>query len=67
MLQHPLLGKGRLAFRVAEVAELTGLSKGQVYAMVNSGELGSKRTGRSVVVPVEALNDWLTSGEKATA
>ena len=68
ILQHPLLGKGRIAFRVSEVAEMTGISKSQIYAMVASGEIGSKKAGRSVVVPLSALLAWLDTGDElATA
>ncbi len=67
MQHHQTHAPPRVAYRVSEVAELIGLSKSQVYAMVARGEIGSKRSGRSVVVPVEALQAWLKTGLGATA
>lgn len=57
----------RAAYRVAEVAEMTGLSTDQIYRMVRRGEIGSKKSGRSVVIPVAAFNAWLHTDERASA
>lgn len=45
--------------RMTEVAQLTGLSRAKAYAMVASGELPSLRAGRSVRVPLAALERWI--------
>jgi excisionase family DNA binding protein len=45
--------------RMAEVAQLTGLSRAKAYAMVAAGELPSLRAGRSVRVPLAALERWI--------
>ena len=38
----------RLAYRVAEVAQLTGASVRQIHALMDQGELHFKRVGRSI-------------------
>ena len=40
---------------VREVASASSLSVGQIYAMINAGQLPSKRFGRSVRVPWAAV------------
>jgi hypothetical protein len=37
--------------RVREVAAYSGLSKGEIYARINSGELESRRFGKAICVP----------------
>jgi excisionase family DNA binding protein len=51
--------------RVEEVVLMTGWSKSKVYAMAASGDIPSLRTGRSVRIPLAALQRWIdknTSG-----
>ncbi len=43
---------------VAEVAVALRFSRGHVYELVRSGQLGAIRNGRTVRVPAEALADW---------
>ena len=50
-----------LLLRPAEAAELLGLCRSKVYAMLAAGELPVVRIGRSVRVPREALHDWVNS------
>lgn len=57
----------RAAYRVAEVALMTGMSKDQIYRMVRNGEIGFKKAGRSVVIPVAAFDTWLSTYERASA
>lgn len=57
----------RAAYRVDEVAKMVGLSKSQIYAMAARGEIGSKKSGRSVVIPVAALDAWLETDARQTA
>lgn len=57
----------RAAYRVAEVAEMTGMSKDQIYRMARTGEIGSKKAGRSVVIPVAAFEAWLSTYDRASA
>lgn len=55
---------GRLAFRPTEVAEGCGLSRTTVYEAIRTGELPSRRLGKRIVVPADALRAWL-SGQSA--
>jgi excisionase family DNA binding protein len=51
--------------KAAEVVALTGWSRAKVYAMAVSGEIPSLRSGRSVRIPLAALERWIernTSG-----
>lgn len=45
--------------RAAEVVTMTGWSRAKVYAMAVSGELPSLRSGRSVRIPLAALERWI--------
>ena len=45
--------------RVEEVVTLTGWSRAKVYAMAVSGEIPSLRSGRSVRIPLAALERWI--------
>ena len=49
----------KLAYRVSEVAELLGMSRSGVYALVVSRTLPSVRLGGSIRVPADALRAWL--------
>lgn len=49
----------RRAYRVTEIAELYGLSRGAVYQACESGQLRHFRVGRAIVVPVDAVEAWL--------
>ena len=40
---------------VDEVAALLGLSKGSVYKLVRSGAIESRRFGKRIVIPTEAI------------
>jgi excisionase family DNA binding protein len=45
--------------RAEEVVSLTGWSRAKVYAMAVSGEIPSLRSGRSVRIPIAALESWI--------
>jgi excisionase family DNA binding protein len=51
----------KLLLRPQEVAELLGVGRSKVYALLASGELPSIRVGHSVRVPAEALRHWVSS------
>jgi excisionase family DNA binding protein len=51
-------GEPRL-LRAEEVVKLTGWSRAKVYAMAGSGELPALRSGRSVRIPLAALEKWI--------
>jgi excisionase family DNA binding protein len=45
--------------RADEVVDLTGWSRAKVYAMAHAGEIPSLRVGRSVRIPLAALERWI--------
>ena len=49
----------KLLIRPGEVAEMLGLSRSRVYALLAQRELPSVRLGNSVRVEVTALRKWL--------
>lgn len=55
-------GTTRLAYRVAEVQAKLGLGRNKVYELVSSGELGSVKAGKAILIPKEALDKYLTVG-----
>ncbi len=54
------LNKSQL-LRAQEVADLTGWSRAKVYAMAVAGDIPSLRTGRSVRIPLAALERWIAA------
>jgi excisionase family DNA binding protein len=49
----------KILLTATETAEVLGLGRTKVYALIASGELPSVRIGASVRVAVEELKDWL--------
>lgn len=51
----------RLLLKPAEAADLIGLGRSKVYALIASGEIPAIRIGTSVRVPVDRLRAWLNA------
>lgn len=49
----------RLLLRVAEAAEIAGISRSLAYRLVQDGTWPSVRVGSSIRVPVAALKKWI--------
>jgi excisionase family DNA binding protein len=49
------------AYRVPAVAELLSLSESEVRLLVAQGSLGSIRVGRVVLVPSQAIDDFVAA------
>ncbi len=49
----------RLLLRPEEAAQMIGVGRSRMYALLASREVPSVRIGRSVRVPVEALRNWV--------
>ena len=49
----------RRTYRVDEIAELFGISRSGAYKLVNAGYIRCIRAGKLVLVPVEALEEFL--------
>jgi len=51
----------RKSYRPREIAEMHGVALSTVYADIYAGRLRSNRRGRSHLVPVDAIDEWLSS------
>ena len=51
----------RLLLRPAETALAIGVSRSKAYELIASGEIPSVRMGKSVRVPLEALQKWINA------
>lgn len=49
----------KLLYRPAEAAELLGVGRSKVYALLAAGAIPSVRVGKSVRVPAAALRRWV--------
>lgn len=49
----------RLTYRVEEVAKMLGVSRSAAYNLVGDGYIRSIRAGRLILVPADALNEFL--------
>ena len=52
-LERPML------LSVAEVCRLLHRSRARVYEMVRMHEIGHLRDGKSILIPREALDEWI--------
>jgi len=50
---------GQLLLTVRQVCRKLNRSKARVYEMVRMREIGHLRDGRSVLIPREALDEWI--------
>jgi excisionase family DNA binding protein len=58
----------RLLLRVAEAAELLGISRAKGYELAASGEIPVVRIGRATRIPLDALRRWIAdAAESQTA
>lgn len=51
----------RLTLTVQEVADLIGISKPVAYGLINDGSIRSIRVGRKILVPRQAVTDYLAN------
>ena len=61
MSQQTLPGT-KMTLSVSETAELIGISKPKVYDLLRDGELTSIHVGKKIVIPKQAVIDWLSGG-----
>jgi excisionase family DNA binding protein len=57
--------EGRLTCTVEEAAVLLGISRGQAYHCVRTGELRSVQLGRRIVIPRIAIDELLSGSPAA--
>lgn len=53
-------------YTVPEVAQMLHLTADHIYRVTKSGELGSFKIGRKVLVSHEQLDEWLTTKRQYT-
>jgi excisionase family DNA binding protein len=53
------------AYRLAQAAEALSLSEREVRRLIASGQLASKRVGRAVLVPREAIAEFLAASNES--
>jgi excisionase family DNA binding protein len=58
-MEQSVIGNRPLAVSVRKASELLGLSRTTVWGFVRTGELGSAKLGRRVLVPVSAIEKLL--------
>ena len=54
----------KLLLRPTEVAEVLGLGRSMVYALLAEGILPGIRVGKSIRIPAEALRRWVDNRVK---
>ena len=53
----------KLTLSVNEAAKMIGISKPKVYDLIREGSLLSIHVGKKIVIPKQAVTDWLSGGE----
>lgn len=51
--------------RVVEVAQQLGIGRGSCYTLIRSGELRSVRVGRRILVPKDAVQEFLSKSTQS--
>lgn len=46
-------------FSVAETAQILGICKAKVYALVRDDIIPNLRIGRRIVIPADSLREWM--------
>lgn len=57
---------GKLALNTAELAAALGIGKNKAQELINTPGFPVVRLGRRVVVPVDALKEWLDTQTQET-
>lgn len=47
--------------KIIEVAQILGMGKNKVYELVHSGKLRAKFIGRNILIPLEAIEEFLNA------
>lgn len=42
-----------------DIREITGISRAQVYNIMNRADFPAIRIGKRIIVPIEAFNRWI--------
>ena len=57
----------RKSVRPAEAARLLGVCRDTVYVLIRSGQLRSIKAGRARLIPIAAIDDFLSSPHEDAA
>lgn len=57
---------GATFYDVPQVAKMTGIGEQHIYRLTRSGELGSYKIGRRVIISQEQFNQWLETKRQYT-
>ena len=57
----------RKSVRPAEAAELLGVCRDTVYVLIRSGQLRSIKAGRARLIPVAAIDEFLSAPQEDAA
>jgi len=52
----------RLTLTVREMAQALGICRSKAYELVARADFPSVRLGKKVVIPIDALHEWLAQG-----
>jgi excisionase family DNA binding protein len=58
---------GKKSVRPAEAAQLLGVCRDTVYVLLRSGRLRSIKAGRARLIPLSAIDDFLSGSEEEYA
>lgn len=51
----------RLLYRPVEVAKMLGLSRSQIYHLVNTGQLPALQLESAIMIPRDSVTNWINS------
>ena len=54
----------RRTYRVEEIATMLGISRAAAYNLVGAGYIRAIRAGRLILVPVDALDEFLQNASR---
>ena len=66
---HPeptVAGNAIMTVRINDVVKMTGLSRAEIYRLLLAGNLKAVKYGRTVLIFVDSVRDWLNSLPPAT-
>lgn len=50
-----------ISVRISDAVRLTGLSRSKIYQLIAAGEIETAKVGRSTIIPLRSLRDFIQS------
>ena len=50
-----------ISVRISDAVRLTGLSRSKLYQLIAAGEIETAKVGRSTIIPLQSLRDFVQS------